>query len=299
MPAFVTALERIRFFIFILSYPGIYCFLTFIDFTVLANSDMVTMYSFLSDQTKLFTVLIVGFCSYFIARFIQNRRRQLRNHERAALLRSRLQSDKQRLKEKLQVKSSDSKDITRLKFDELWNQLQTRKLKPSEVLTAYQCKAISSTEKTNSIVGFVPTAETLASKLDASESTRPLHGIPVSVKDCFIITGTESTAGHAPYIGEFINDPTSNIVQFLEWAGCIPFVKTNVPQAMLTFDSENPVFGITLNPHNILRGPGGSSSGEGSLIGDGGSILGVGNDVGGSLRIPVWLLYSFYNFYYL
>ena len=69
-------------------------------------------------------------------------------------------------------------------------------------------------------------------------------------------------------------------------AGAIPFVKTNVPQTMFAFESVNPLWGRTLNPHNPAFGAGGSSGGEAALIGGGGSPLGLGSDVGGSLRIP-------------
>ena len=62
---------------------------------------------------------------------------------------------------------------------------------------------------------------------------------------------------------------------------------TNIPQTMLSYGSSNPIFGATTNPRNPGgRSPGGSSSGEAALIAQGGSILGVGTDVGGSLRIP-------------
>ena len=52
------------------------------------------------------------------------------------------------------------------------------------------------------------------------------------------------------------------------------------------FECSNPIYGVTVNPHNILRGPGGSSGGEGALLAAGGSIMGWGTDIGGSLRIP-------------
>lgn len=55
---------------------------------------------------------------------------------------------------------------------------------------------------------------------------------------------------------------------------------------MMTFECSNPIYGRTLNPQDINRGPGGSSGGEGALIAAGGSILGIGTDIGGSIRIP-------------
>ena len=68
--------------------------------------------------------------------------------------------------------------------------------------------------------------------------------------------------------------------------GAVPFCLTNVPQTMLSYGCSNPVYGVTCHPKDPHRTPGGSSGGEACLIAGGGSILGVGSDVGGSLRIP-------------
>ena len=68
--------------------------------------------------------------------------------------------------------------------------------------------------------------------------------------------------------------------------GAIPFCLTNVPQTMVSYACSNPVFGVTTNPLDKNRTPGGSSGGEACLIAMGGSILGLGSDIGGSLRIP-------------
>ena len=68
--------------------------------------------------------------------------------------------------------------------------------------------------------------------------------------------------------------------------GAIPFVLTNVPQTLLTYSCENPVYGSTSNPLSKDRTSGGSSGGEGALIGTGGSLVGIGSDIGGSIRIP-------------
>lgn len=72
----------------------------------------------------------------------------------------------------------------------------------------------------------------------------------------------------------------------LEAAGAVFYVKTNVPTAMMIAETVNNVFGRTVNPRNRRLTPGGSSGGEGALISLGGSCLGVGTDIGGSLRIP-------------
>ena len=76
------------------------------------------------------------------------------------------------------------------------------------------------------------------------------------------------------------------LLQKLKALGANPFCLTNLPQTMYSFGSSNPVYGVTTNPFDKTRSPGGSSSGEAALIGYGGSILGLGSDVGGSLRTP-------------
>ena len=76
------------------------------------------------------------------------------------------------------------------------------------------------------------------------------------------------------------------IIKVLKEAGMIPFVRSNVPQLCLTYESNNIIWGQALNPWNRERTPGGSSGGEGSLISSRCSPLGLGTDVGGSVRIP-------------
>jgi fatty acid amide hydrolase len=66
----------------------------------------------------------------------------------------------------------------------------------------------------------------------------------------------------------------------------IPFIKTNVPQIGMTFETTNNIWGRTLNPWNKGRSVGGSSGGEGAAISSGCSLIGIGSDIGGSIRIP-------------
>lgn len=68
--------------------------------------------------------------------------------------------------------------------------------------------------------------------------------------------------------------------------GAILYCKTNLPQSIMTGDSHNNIFGRTLNPHNKLLTAGGSTGGEGALLALRGSVLGVGTDIGGSIRVP-------------
>ncbi|EON62436.1 hypothetical protein W97_01658 [Coniosporium apollinis CBS 100218] len=132
----------------------------------------------------------------------------------------------------------------------------------------------------------IATAKSLDSHLNSTgETVGPLHGLPISLKDNFNIIGKDSTVGFVSWV----NDPAkynSNIVDLLRDAGAVLYVKTNVPTAMMIPETVNNVFGRTVNPLNRSLTSGGSSGGESALVAFGGSPLGVGTDIGGSLRIP-------------
>jgi len=113
----------------------------------------------------------------------------------------------------------------------------------------------------------------------------PLHGVPVSLKDSFDVSGYDSSIGIASLTGK---PATKNalLVDILLEQGAVLYCKTNIPQTLMALDSDNNVFGRVLNPRNKLATAGGSSGGEGALVAMRGSVLGVGTDVGGSIRIP-------------
>lgn len=117
----------------------------------------------------------------------------------------------------------------------------------------------------------------------------PLHGLPVSVKDSFNIKGLSSTIGCVSRINNEPAQENTPLVQLLWDLGAVFYVKTNLPQGIITSDSHNNVFGRTLNPYNTAEwSAGGSSGGEAALIALRGSLLGVGTDLAGSIRIPAW-----------
>ncbi|CEJ90081.1 hypothetical protein VHEMI05888 [[Torrubiella] hemipterigena] len=113
----------------------------------------------------------------------------------------------------------------------------------------------------------------------------PLHGLPISLKDNFNLKGLDATLGFVSHIGDPAKDD-STLAKILQEAGAVFYVKTNVPTAMMIAETINNVFGRTTNPRNRRTTSGGSSGGEASLIAFKGSPLGVGSDIGGSLRIP-------------
>ncbi len=115
----------------------------------------------------------------------------------------------------------------------------------------------------------------------------PLHGIPVSLKDQFNLEGIETSIGFIGLLGKPTNkSEVSNIVEILNDLGAIFYVKTTVPMAMLSYETVSNLHGTTTNSLNRKLSCGGSSGGEGALIGAKGSIIGFGTDIGGSIRTP-------------
>ncbi|HUE70067.1 MAG TPA: amidase family protein [Pirellulaceae bacterium] len=119
----------------------------------------------------------------------------------------------------------------------------------------------------------------------AGESLPPLHGVPITIKECFHLAGTPSCIGLAHLRDELL-PADGTLVSRLRRAGGIVLAKTNLPQIMIWHECDNPVYGRTNNPWDLARTPGGSTGGEAALIAARGSPLGLGNDLGGSIRVP-------------
>ena len=119
----------------------------------------------------------------------------------------------------------------------------------------------------------------------AGEPLGALHGVPVTIKECLDFAGLPSTFGLASR-ARHAADADDPYVARLRAAGAIVLGKTNVAQMLLAVESSNPVYGRTNNPWNRDRSPGGSSGGEGAIVAAGGSPLGLGTDIGGSVRVP-------------
>lgn len=112
----------------------------------------------------------------------------------------------------------------------------------------------------------------------------PLHGVPVTIKESFHVAGTPSTIGLTHRRERIERD--GPLVHQLRRAGAIVLGKTNLPQLMIWHESVNPVYGRTNNPWDLSRTAGGSTGGEAALLAAGGSPLGLGSDLGGSIRVP-------------
>jgi amidase len=160
-----------------------------------------------------------------------------------------------------------------------------------DVVTAFCKRAAIAHQLTNCLTEiFFEDAIARARGLDeqlrkSGKPMGPLHGLPISLKDTFKVKGYDSSVGVA---GLCFKPATTNsaLVDLLLEQGAVLYCKTNVPQTMMALDSHNNVFGRTLNPINRHITAGGSSGGEGALVAMKGSPLGIGTDVGGSIRVP-------------
>ncbi|XP_009074058.1 PREDICTED: vitamin D3 hydroxylase-associated protein-like [Acanthisitta chloris] len=184
-----------------------------------------------------------------------------------------------------QVPSVQTDAILSLPLLELTGRLQEGSLSPKTVLYTYVEKALEVTQQTNCLRHFIPECEEQLQEIQQQKEKGLLYGIPISIKDHIGHKGHLSTCGLVQCLGNLMKED-SVLVKVLKRQGAIPFAVTNVPQSLFSYDCGNPIFGQTLNPFNHQKSPGGSSGGEGALIAGGGSILGIGSDIGGSIRLP-------------
>ncbi|NXF47147.1 FAAH1 hydrolase, partial [Oceanites oceanicus] len=184
-----------------------------------------------------------------------------------------------------QVPSVQTDTILSLPLLELTGRLREGSLSPKTVLYTYLEKALEVTQQTNCLRHFIPECEEQLQEIQQQREKGLLYGIPISIKDHIGHKGHLSTCGLVQCLDTPVQED-SVLVKVLKRQGAIPFAMTNVPQSLFNYDCSNPIFGQTLNPFNHQKSPGGSSGGEGALIAGGGSILGIGSDIGGSIRLP-------------
>ncbi|KAH7133673.1 acetamidase [Dactylonectria macrodidyma] len=183
---------------------------------------------------------------------------------------------------------------------EILRRVHAGEWKARDVLEAFCHRAALAHQMTNCLHEiFFEAALADAQKLDdlfaeTGKPVGPLHGLPISLKDQFHIKGVETTMGYVGWIGTFEGAKgtgkekvhESELVRELRELGALLYCKTSVPHTLMAGETVNNIIGYTPNPSNRLLSAGGSSGGEGALIALRGSPLGVGTDIGGSIRIP-------------
>ena len=173
---------------------------------------------------------------------------------------------------------------------ELAAMIRDREVSSREVVQAHLDRIEAVNPHLNAIVRLLPDqalAAADAADRAVADGARlgPLHGVPFTVKENIDLAGTPTTQG-VPALAEAVAPVDAPQVERLRAAGAIPIGRTNLPDFGLRVHTDSALHGLTRNPWNPQRSPGGSSGGEAAALATGMSPLGLGNDLGGSLRNP-------------
>lgn len=187
--------------------------------------------------------------------------------------------------------SSQIRQLTDLPPETLLPLLQTGQVSAVDVTTAYLQRAAIAQGLVNCLTELLATrALNRAKELDAffqqhKRPIGPLHGLPISVKEHLGFEGLRCTTGYVSHWGNIAKED-SHLVTILQRAGAVFHCRTTIPQTMMHLETDSNLYGVTNNPYNSKLSSGGSSGGEGALLALHGSCLGIGSDVGGSIRSP-------------
>lgn len=173
---------------------------------------------------------------------------------------------------------------------ELARLIASREVTVAEVIEAHLSRIDAVNPKLNAVVSvFADDARAAAAVADRQiangEPLGPLHGVPFTIKANIDVAGQPTTWG-VPALSRAVVRQDAPVVERLRAAGGIPIGRTNLPDMGLRMHTDSSLYGLTRNPWNADRTAGGSSGGEGAAIASGMSPLGLGNDLGGSLRNP-------------
>lgn len=174
---------------------------------------------------------------------------------------------------------------------EIVSKIACKSWKAVDVFKAFSHRAVIGNQLTNFASQFfidegLARAKFLDEYLEQNGKTiGPLHGLPMSLKEHLEYGGKVT---HSSYVSEIenISEESCATVKIFEKLGCVFYVRTSQPQTIMHLDTNNNINGRTKNPNNLSLSPGGSSGGEGAIVSIGGSPIGIGSDIGGSIRAP-------------
>ncbi|ODV96564.1 hypothetical protein PACTADRAFT_48397 [Pachysolen tannophilus NRRL Y-2460] len=173
----------------------------------------------------------------------------------------------------------------------LVEKIASMELSSVEVLKAFVHRAVICQQFTNFVMDFFfeeglkKAAELDKILKETGKTVGPLHGLPISLKEQVGYGGKITTGGWVSNI-ENVLEKDAVTIQVLRKLGAVFYVRTSQPQTIMHLDTDNNIIGRTRNSYNTLLSPGGSSGGEGACVSFGGSAMGVGTDIGGSIRAP-------------
>lgn len=173
---------------------------------------------------------------------------------------------------------------------ELAGLMKAGEISPLEVMRETLARIEALNPHLNAFVSLRPEealaeAEALTARMNEKSDKGPLYGIPVGVKDMEDVKGMVTSFGSVPYRDNVSRDDSIQVAR-LKAAGAIIIGKTNTPEFAFTGFTRNLLFGVTRNPWNTERTPGGSSGGSAAAVAAGMVPVATGSDAGGSIRIP-------------
>jgi amidase len=173
----------------------------------------------------------------------------------------------------------------------------------TELVAAVRSKSVSALQLTDEAIARIETidgvinaivvrdfdrAREQAKQVDramAKGANLPLAGVPMTVKECYNVAGLPTTFGFE-FAKNYVPAEDAVAVRRLKEAGAVILGKSNIAPGLADYQSDNPVYGRTLNPHDLTRSPGGSSGGSAAALAAGMVPLELGGDAGGSIRVP-------------
>jgi amidase len=181
-------------------------------------------------------------------------------------------------------------EIWQLSATELARRIARRQLSSAEVVDAHLARIDAVNPALNAVVHVLADEARAAAvvadgRLAAGETVGPLHGVPFTVKENIDMAGLATTWG-VPALARAVVPADAPVVERMRAAGAIPIARTNLPDMALRIHTVSSLHGLTKNPWHPGRTAGGSSGGEAAALASGMSPIGLGNDIGGSLRNP-------------
>jgi amidase len=180
--------------------------------------------------------------------------------------------------------------LWKLPARELARHVAAKEVACAEVVDAYLARIAEVNPRVNALVRVLDAdaraaARAADAKVGAGEPLGPLHGVPFTVKENIDVAGQATTWG-LPALAQAVVPMDAPIVERMRAAGAILVGRTNLPDMALRVHTHSSLHGLTKNPWNPGRTCGGSSGGDAVALATGMTAIGLGNDIGGSLRNP-------------
>ncbi|WP_033294511.1 amidase [Amycolatopsis jejuensis] len=181
-------------------------------------------------------------------------------------------------------------DLWRLSATEMARQVKTGETTSRSLVEAHLARIDDVNPRVNAVVRVL--REEALEAADHADRERqqgsaigPLHGVPFSAKECIDVAGLPTTWGN-PALADAVSPGDAPVVERMRAAGAIPIARTNLPDFAFRPSTTSTLYGLTRNPWDYERTAGGSSGGDAAALASGMTPIGLGSDLGGSLRNP-------------